>query len=291
MIFTSVLSNLTPSMRSLYYKSGISAGRTLYRKYQMERRHMWYGESVSDLVAFLEKSGFERITYNVFPDMPEIRFNKGRKGHLAMNLHTFEAGIISGFLTAARQQQTVVNEVSCIGNGSDFCNFTNSDAIQNEIGAREAIERLVDGLSQCLLDRNREMAAPQFLEEYHMLSSEMLLGGEYAKEINLVVYRVAQELAKRLGRKAQRADYLARAAEHIFGLLDLSKLKVSSIRPLKAEMRFPVLKAKKEFVDISITFLGGFLSGAIGEGSNIRTTSAMSNGSYTVRIRERGRKE
>jgi predicted hydrocarbon binding protein len=282
MIFTSLFSNLTPNTRNLCYKSGISAGRTLYGKFQNEKRYILYEESVSDLVLFLEKSGFERITYNVFSDRANVRFNTGKKMQLATNLHTFEAGMISGFLTAAKHQQVIINEISCAYNGFESCNFVSGSRVIDQAEGNESLEKFATNSSALLSSAKNAREEMQFPEEYSVLSSAMLVEREYQ-----VIYNVAQEMAQSLGKKMQKPDSLARAAERAFELLDLSKLSISSVRPLKAEMRFPVLKAKKEFVDISIAFLSGFLKAAISGSSDIQSKAAMSNGSYVVRISEK----
>src|SRR5271155_1020223 len=67
-LFNSVLSTLTPGLKNLHYKSGVSAGRTLYEICKTKKHYIWYEESIADLVAFFEKAGFTGTTYNVYPD-------------------------------------------------------------------------------------------------------------------------------------------------------------------------------------------------------------------------------
>ena len=57
---------------------------------------MWYEESVADLVRFFESAGFSRVSYSITPRRISIKFHNCDRSDLGANLHTFEAGIVSG---------------------------------------------------------------------------------------------------------------------------------------------------------------------------------------------------
>ena len=64
-------------------------------------------------------------------------------------------------------------------------------------------------------------------------------------------------------------------------------MRVKGTNPLVCEMRFDSLKAKKEFVDISTSFLNGLLKGYATESSTISSSIAKRNGRYIVWVREK----
>ncbi len=288
MLFNSVLSSITPAMKGLYYKSGISTGRLLYRIYQRERRYTWYEESVADLVKFFESAGFSRVSYSVMPERISIKFNNCDRSDIGTNLHTFEAGIASGFLTAGKGQQVQVDEVSCCSNGSEFCNLISSAASARE-RTREAalLERLAERVS-AEAESNTE-SRQHFSEEYYMLGSSSITQGDYAGEMNRIIYYMGGAIGASLNLNAARLGKSARKMERLFSLLNLCSMKVKRTDPLVCEMQFDSLKAKKELVDISISFLNGLLKGYATENRAISSSISKRNGKYIVRVTEKNK--
>ena len=64
-------------------------------------------------------------------------------------------------------------------------------------------------------------------------------------------------------------------------------MRVKSTNPLVCEMQFNSLKAKKEFVDISTSFLSGLLKGYPTESRTINSSIAKRDGRYIVTVREK----
>lgn len=278
LLFNSVLSSLTPGLKTLYYRSGIGVGRALYRICNRQKHYIWYEEGVADLVSFLENAGFKGITYNVFPDRIDIRFTGRDTTFLGTHMHVFEAGVMSGFLTAGKQQHVKVEEVSCSNNGSEFCHFiTSSQPVYFEAKGREVLERFVFNTRAHL--RQGTIHRQEFSEAYYALSSTVMTEQEYRESMHTIIRHVGSDIASRIRLNP-------RSIEKLFALLNLGQIKVKSIRPLNVEMRFPMLKAKKEFVDISITFLNGLLSNTIKKGASINTRATKQKDSYVIRIAE-----
>jgi predicted hydrocarbon binding protein len=276
-MFNSVLSSFTPSIRSLYYRHGVSIGRELYRRYNSERRYIWYEEGIADLVSFLEKAGFNGITYNIFQDMIEINFNNRDRTFLGTHIHVFEAGMISGFLTAGKRQQVKIEEISCSNNGSDFCRFVTTNApAQFESDSHYVLERFIDSVKPHLESAG---AKASFAEEYTVLSSAVLTAQEYAGQMHRVIYYLGSEIGSRL--KPLNRQRL----EKLYKIIGMGELKANSMRPLSIRITFPTLKAKKEFVDISIAFLDALLKASMGNMA-ISTRHSKKKNSYILHIKE-----
>ncbi len=277
-IFNSALSGLTPGIKDVYYKSGFSVGRALYKLYHSDKRYVWYEESVADLVAFFERAGFSGITYNVFPDRIDLKFNNRDRTFLGTNVHVFESGIICGFLTAGKKQQVRVEEISCSNNGSDFCHFVTYQSIPHpESDGKFVLNRLINGI---MLHLNGNYTKQGFADEYSALSSSVIMESAYSEHMSKILNHLGGEIASKSFKPTPNN------LERLYELLGLGRLKVKSLRPLGVEIQFPMLKAKKEFVDISIAFLNGLLKDAIRKDSKINTKATKRNSSYVISITE-----
>lgn len=286
--FNSVLSTITPGIRNLYYRSGVSVGRALYRLYEHERKYLWYEESVADLVAFFEKAGFKGVTYNVFPDKIDIQFHNTSNNYLGTDIHVFESGLICGFLTAGKQQHVRVMETSCRSNGADKCHFVTSDELPLYLDANghEVIDRFVTHARSDMI-RNRK-SGQQIAEEYYALSSSVFTDNEYLDHINKVVYYLGNQIGSTINvPKLSHTKGSVKVLEELFPMFNLGDLSIKSLKPLNATIRFDRLKAKKEFVDISITFLQGLLKHSLRQDSALDVRTSRKNNSYIAKLTER----
>ena len=277
LLFNSMLSSLSSGMRELYYKSGISTGRALYKLYESRRRYRWYEDSVSDLVKFLERAGYEGITYHVFPDMVEIALQDGTGVLTGTNMHVFEAGIMSGFLTAAKRQLVHVNEIVCANNGSGFCRFVSSGSrVRGEAGMH-VTERFSDYLRIHLPEMKKvEERVP---EEYYLLSSLMFMHRAYSDEIKRIMLHLGSQIGGSINVTRSSAETLMR----LFGF---GRIEIKSINPLKASAVYDRLRAREEFVGMSISFLDGLLARKIGSSARIDITAEAKANRYIVKLTE-----
>ncbi|MDE1871540.1 MAG: 4-vinyl reductase [Candidatus Micrarchaeota archaeon] len=283
LLLASVLSTVTPGLRSLYYKSGISAGRALYDIRNSERHYIWYEEGVSDLVSFLQNAGYKGITYNIFNDRIDIRLSRAEALDLSIPIHVFEAGLMCGFLTAARQQHVRVEEEKCICNGSQSCNFTTSNVLPlHQHGGKEVLDRFASSIKERMGAKQRMQG--NFPEEYYALSSSILLSGEYSEHMGSIVYYLGNQIGSMVYVPDQRR--LRKATERLYSILGLGSIRFISSKPMKIEIRFDRTKAKKEFVDISIAFLKGLMKDRLKNGLSVNVSKR--GGSYIARIVESG---
>ncbi len=282
-LFSSVLSTLTPGIRILHYKNGISVGRTLYRLCNQRKHYALYEESVRDLVDFLESAGFSKITYTVIPDRIEIKFNDRDNAYLGTNVHVFESGIMCGFLSEAKHQHVKVEEVSCSSNGSEYCQFITQAARSpyRKQNGDEVLDRFADAI-KASLESKTAVDQNSFAEEYLMLALSASLRHGYAEHMNSIVNHLGRKIGSELNLGLRSGEQL----ERLYGMLDLGELAVKSVRPVSIQISFPSLKSKKEFVDISIAFLDGVLNNIVKGGARINTAFRNSNGSYVLLLNE-----
>ena len=280
-LFSSVLSNLSEGMRDLHYKSGMPIGRALYRLYEKDRKYEWYEESVHDLVSFLERAGYKRVTYNVSPGRIEISIHNKDSMQLGTNMHGFEAGIMSGFLTAARMRLVHVNEELCCENGSEFCRFVTSDQYEPGSIDPQIVEKFFGSVNGRVRETGRQRAEDMKIpEEYYLLASLMLMHKDYSSEIGQIMVSMGRRLAANM--KMTRSNI-----ENAMWLLGLGDARITSLKPLRGSISYSRLRAREEFLGMSIPFLDGLLSGAVGKGSRVEVVAAANANRYNVKLTEK----
>ena len=120
-------------------------------------------------------------------------------------------------------------------------------------------------------------------QEYQVLVIGPLMKAEYSSQINVIL--------SHLGRKAMKGEaegrLSAKTAKRAAALLErfgLGRLSYTA-RPQKLEILLDGAKAKKEFVDISISFLNGMIGGHF-SGSLKPQLSAGRKGSYKISMKQ-----
>lgn len=281
--FSSMLSSLTPSMREMQHKHGFRIGRMLYQLYEQNRKYIWYEESISDLVSFLEAAGLGKVAYNVFPDTVSIRLYNRNAPRLGIAIHEFEAGLISGFVSTGRHQLTEIHEARCSRGGYEQCEFTRSPKQSNEDASEEyAISRLIDNAVMALKDGKHDDQIPL---EYYMLASSTLFRNEYMHALRNIASYIGNEFATAMRLTANRNSL--EGAERLTKLLNLGSLTINSLKPLSIELEFEGLSSRREHVELSLAFLDGLLSRLLKGKSNIESIGARSSGGYRVRLIEK----
>ena len=280
-LFSSVLSNLSEGMRDHNYRYGMSIGRALYRLYEKKRRYEWYEESVHDLVSFLERAGYRRVTYQVFPGRVEILLHHKTGMKLGTNMHAFEAGTMAGFLTAARRRLVHVNEVLCSENDSEFCRFVTSDRYSPGWIDPQTAERFFGYIGGHMHEIERQYNEGAHMpEEYYLLASLMLMNKDYASEVKQIMMTMGSRLAGSM-------PITKSNIENVVRLLGLGEMRIASLRPLNGSVSYARLRAREEFVSMAMPFLDGLLSGTIGKNSRVEVTAVTNANRYNVKLIEK----
>ena len=278
-LFNSVLSNLSEGMRDLRYRSGISIGRVLYGLYDRRRNYRWYEESVHDFVSFLERAGYQKVTYRVFPDQIEVMIHHKSGMQLGTNMHAFEAGMMSGFLTAAKTRKVHVNETLCSHNGSEFCRFVTSDRYEPSEIDPQMTERFFEYFGSHLRDIEKQgMDGMRMPEEYYLLAS--LMHRDYLGEVKRIMMDMGSQLSGKM--QITRANI-----EDAVKLLGFGEAKITSLKPLRGSISYGRLRAREEFVKMSIPFLDGLLSKTVGKSSRVEVTAVVNANRYNVKLIEK----
>ena len=275
-----VLLNLTPSSSTLAYRSGFSVGSTLYELELTAHPKPMYGEYVPYLVEFLEHAGY-RVTYSVFPDQSTFRFH-GPSIYLGAKVHTFEAGIIAGFLSAARHTYVGVNERECRNAGARECTFTTSITAPRQPIGRAEIDRLINHVQAAANSGAR--SGGTFLQSYHALISSAMLDNASLDTLKDLMAYIGSSLRIRFdsmrGRKPGAAKYISNAVS----VLGLGAPSISDMRKLGIRLSFGASTSRHGWVELSVAFLNGI----IGKGADTTiATESNKNSLYTITLARR----
>ena len=275
-----VLLNLTPSSSTLAYRSGLSIGSTLYEIELAAHPKPMYGEYVPYLVEFLERAGY-RVTYSVFPDQSTFRLH-GSSIYLGTKVHTFEAGIIAGFLSAARHAYVSVTEGECRNAGSRECTFTTSIAAPRQPIERAEIDRLINHVQA--VANSGVHSGGTFLQSYHALVSSAMLDNASLDTLKDLMAYIGSSLRIRFdsmrGRKPGTAKYISNAVS----VLGLGAPSISDMRKLGIRLSFGASTSRHGWVELSVAFLNGI----IGKGADTTiATESNKNSLYTITLARR----
>ncbi len=285
-LFTSLLANLTPSISDVNRRTGMRMGRHLYSILSEGKSYLLYEESVSDLVRFFEHAGYSRVTYNIFPDRIDMQMYDKSKEFIGIDLHSFEAGLISGFMTAAKRQYVNVTEHACSNNGSDNCMFSSAyDAYKVDAhrDAKAAIHRLIEHLVR-QSEKAEKVSEIRISPEYYNLALSTVLERPYQEEIRHVAMYIGSEVGSRLFTNKARMNSQAYASriERLIRLLNLGRAGVKSLNPIKIDISFDQLHSRSEFVELSLALINGLLGRHAIDGAKISREARR--GAYFVRI-------
>ncbi|MGC8669763.1 MAG: hypothetical protein ACP5TL_01255 [Candidatus Micrarchaeia archaeon] len=247
-------SSLTESLRRITYKEGFSTGKSLYRMLNATKHYSMYEESIPDLVSFLESAGLGTMTYSIFESNPSFAIYGAPSIYIGSNIHTFEAGIISGFISTVRHQYIPINETECINNNSNVCKFSASEEPEAGIEMDEnESKRILGNVVNNISTSTEGSVSSSFLS----LLSNVLTRREYLPEMKGVFSYIGSELGAKIQGKTSSAKMLNFA--NVLNSIYANKPKVTSIKPVSLILNFDGTRFRSEFVDLSLSFLNGAL--------------------------------
>lgn len=279
-----LITSVTTNMCDFSFREGLSIGKTLYGICAYYNPKGWYEDYVLELAQFFEKAGYSGATYNIFPD--KITFEiYGKSNNLGANVHSFEAGMISGFITAARGVYTQLQEIECRYNGAKNCRFSTPFQYNIQPPPQPPIKELMHKLAVQLNSLAIEKGGPPLPNlsgYYYTLLVHNLLAREYVKAFKPIYSFLGESILQQKLQDGRSKFINAKYIENVLKLLHLGNPKIESLKPVKAQITFSKLNSKKDMVELCIEFLNGLL-GEIAK----KTVAIESNrkDAYTLRLR------
>ncbi|MGC8478548.1 MAG: V4R domain-containing protein [Candidatus Micrarchaeia archaeon] len=265
--FSRVLLSLTRSTKMLGYSFGEETGKELYKIVSEGKNYYWYEESIPELVSFLEKATGYPVSYQFLHNGLRIRLHSRNALGLGTNIHSFEAGIISGFVTAASRQPVKIREIACTSNGADYCEFipsAYSSEQEKEIEMEDAVYKFAKHIAPAI---KGQQAQNNFVPlVYHALLMQPLLDSRYVEALDIISGYAGLKVAESLfddkhPNISKIRDYLSKSAT----LLNFGAPRLKSTGKhdnLNMEFVFKPEISKKEYVEMSLAFINGIVSKA-----------------------------
>ncbi|EET89589.1 MAG: hypothetical protein LVQ97_01470 [Candidatus Micrarchaeales archaeon] len=282
-----VLMNLTKGMRRVSYHSGFAIGVKVSGGYGSiyKDKHA----ALSDLTDFIEKIGYASASHEIYRDGKISFFIRSNKGqNIGMNLHSFEAGIISGFLTAITGVYSKVSEQRCQNNDSDLCVFTVSNTADYEadlpIEPKGLLERLASSLYSDL-SRNDLSNSAKFSESYYYMLNKVVSDKAYLEYMKDSVRYVGGILGDKILSVYGRDDKsYGKCLQSSVKLLNLGKLSIKNSKNYPVELSFDTINSRQELIEISLALISGM---SPDRDSTIEAVQEIKGGTYTIRLNKK----
>ena len=276
---TGALASLTPKLRDVYFSHGFRVGEILYRSAKQNAATTM----LPMLVEFFGNAGYSNISYRPRGGSYEFEIADAPRMKLGVNMHSFEAGIISGFMSKEYRRITTFTESKCRSNGSDSCTFAEGMGMgEKRLDSDEWIREFSDYVIGSM---DNERHGP-INYEYYYLASESLLHNEYAKGISDIAYVAGSGLGRRLKEEHEGIgdDARTRRLKELIALLNFGNITIKRSAPMSLHMEFDRLMAKKDMIALASNFMNGMLNAYLGK--RLIETQRSSFGKYTIDVRE-----
>jgi predicted hydrocarbon binding protein len=293
LLFGATVSALGSNINDMHYKAGMSVGKSLYKVSSAANSYSSTEESVDGLVSFLKAAGHKNTTYQAFPDKVEITMHRDGAPKIGANLHSFEAGVMSGYLSASERRHVPVSEVACAHNGSDRCRFATVSFNRKPVpDSRKALSALAEHIAENSRTANYySRSHGEVSHVYHSLSAPLLGDREYSEQMKSIAGYLGNEVGGKLFNsynKNRHGNHVVDIA-HTIRLLNFGNPIVESILPFHMSVAFDELNSKKEFVDVAMSFIDGLIMSGLR--TSVQATERVEDGSYVVDIKETNLRE
>ncbi len=174
--------NLALEMKIYAYKAGFAIGELAEQHYP----------GASTLEKLLLGAGMGKVVYYPFEFHAVITSSKRKGGNAGTNMHVFESGLISGFLSAESGTTINVAETHCANYKDDFCQFLATRDINpyKDLFAIESIDKATEILSEAIKAENK------YNKDYYLLSFLPLMEKPLLNSAAKLFYVLGQNLAK-----------------------------------------------------------------------------------------------
>lgn len=266
-----IIYNSAPELRSLAFKSGYNLGAEAYG--------IAGNGGLSALEHLLEHAGMGKLLYHPFDSMSTFTSyaSKSYGENLGLNAHVFEAGLISGYLSAHVGQNVGVQETACKFNGSSHCMFVarTGSAVNADAYKRLALPEVLLALRYAILRAGKHSTS----KSYYLLAMKPLMEEPVFSEASRFLYLAGKLLIKQFPAEPDRT--ITRAAD--FLMISSAKMSSSKRNGRTLSLSYDHETSSGRFVDLTTAFISGLIKGAYGGGTRM-TRIASSRGVYNVKL-------
>lgn len=265
--------NSANELRSLAFKAGFNLGAEAYRNSD---------GSMSSLEHVLEHAGFGKVIY--YPFETSSTFSSARVRSRGINIgtsvHIFEAGVISGYLSAHSRQRITAEETACVFNGSRDCKFVAERG--EKVDARKPLEfsSMIAALQSALSNAERSPGG----SSYYMLAVKPLLEEPVFSEASKFLYLTGKMLSR-----SKQLPGFEQTIKRASNFLRIERNSIRTDREGNVELRmvYGHDTSTNRFVGLTTAFISGIVKGMSGRG--VRMDRKLdSRGVYNVKMQVLG---
>jgi len=268
-VIEDLIYSITPKLARTAYNFGYSIGMDIFANSRKEQ---------NTLVPVLGRLGFRNIIYQPFRDALVIR--SGSRNHnvrkVGAKIHSFEAGIMAGYLSAHSGEVINTTEKECVYNGDPVCRFVSSTGRTFERSSNPSLEDVIDtivvNIHEITFSDRSEVA-------YHMLPLIPMTKQPLRDEIAKIFYLIGIELSQRYGR--EEAEALLENIARYFGT-SKGSLKLAP-KTAEVQLRYSYYNSNSAFVELSTAMVRGFIKGKTSKEPNVYI-NVDKNKNYVVDI-------
>ena len=254
-VIEDMIYSLTPKLARAAYNFGYSIGADIFTNSRKQQ---------NTLVPVLGRLGFRNITYQPFRDALIIK--SGSRNHevrkIGAKIHSFEAGIIAGYLSAHSGEAINTVEKECVYNGDSVCRFVSSTGRTFESNSNPSVEDVIDSIAvnvhEIKFSDRSEVA-------YHMLPLMPMTKEPLRSEIVKILYLIGIELSQRYGK--DEAEALLENIARYFGI-SKGQIKIAP-KTVEVQLKYSYHNSNSAFVELSTAMFRGFIKGKTSKEPNV----------------------
>ena len=244
-----IIYSSTPGLRELAYTNGISAGRMIHERSD---------KTMNALLATLEQAGLGKVLQHMFENTGVITARPNvLEPNIKERIHSYEAGILAGFLGASTSQPINVSETHCIYDGNEMCQFKITGLVKYEENnnyskSEQVLESIVKGI------RNKNHNG-YVSEEYYLSYMLPLTNMPISEEVSKLMYLAGKSISSG---KAQLNDDTMGLIKESFGLRSVKmQHQAKSKLPKSITVEYSALNSNSQFLSFSQAFMHGLIDG------------------------------
>ena len=268
-----LLYNSGEELRSLAFKAGFNLGIEAYKG---------SNGSMSSLEHVLEHAGFGKVVYYPFESRSVFYSSrvKARGINLGANIHVFETGIISGYLTAHSKQRVAAEETMCVFNGSKYCRFVAYAGERAGVASTLQFPNILVALQSAILGSG----TPSRGSGYYLFAVKPLLEEPVFSEASRFLYLAGKMLS--VSKLLPNLEQTVKRTSN-FLRIEKSSIKADGKGNVAIRLTFSPETSTSRFVDLSVALISGIVKGM--SGRNVSAERSLdSRGVYNVRLQVLG---
>lgn len=256
-----------PELSELAFKSGFGLGVEAYRI---------SGGGMGALERLMLNSGFGRMVYYTSESRSVLAFGgvDPMGEATGASMHVFQAGIISGYLSAHSRRRIYAREEGCVFNGAKSCVF-----VARERGSMDKAHAVL-GFPAMLkvMDSaiGKEMYCSQ--SDSYVLAMSPLFDEPLLSEASKFLYMAGKQLSKGGG----GLDGRIKAISGFIGIKSVSVV-VTKNAASSITLSYDHATSVRGFVELTVALLSGFVKGRLGVNPRVQRGVSRA-GAYIIRL-------